>query len=140
MHDGLVMRYRTECVTDGLPPGEGLFLPCSFWLADNLVLQGRQQEARELFVHLLTLRNDVGLLSEEYDTATKRLAGNFPQAFTHVALLDTAFNLTRINKPATQRHTVSDLTRINKPATQRHTVSAAEIPSPSKKSPRSTKR
>ena len=78
---------------DGLPPGEGAFLPCTFWLADNLALHGRDDEARALFERLLALRNDVGLLSEEYDPHAGRLVGNFPQAFTHVALVNTARNL-----------------------------------------------
>lgn len=81
--DGFVLRYRTEKGTDGLPPGEGAFLPCSFWLADNYSLQGRDDEAKALFETLLALRNDVGLLSEEYDPRTGRLVGNFPQAFSH---------------------------------------------------------
>ena len=88
---------------DGLPPGEGAFLACSFWLVDAYVLQHRWQDARELFDRLLALRNDVGLLSEEYDPRTRRLVGNFPQAFTHVALVSSAFNLTRFEKPAEQR-------------------------------------
>jgi GH15 family glucan-1,4-alpha-glucosidase len=75
--DGLVRRYDSEAGIDGLPPGEGVFLPCSFWLADNLVLLGRRDEARALFERLLSLRNDVGLLSEEYDVENKRLIGNF---------------------------------------------------------------
>ena len=100
--DGLVMRYRTEQSADGLPQGEGLFLPCSFWLVDNLVLQGRHAEAEKLFARLVGLQNDVGLLSEEYDPAAKRLVGNFPQAFTHVALVNSARNLTG-DGPATRR-------------------------------------
>ncbi|MGR0185060.1 glycoside hydrolase family 15 protein [Azospirillum aestuarii] len=103
MQDGLVMRYRTERTDDGLPDGEGVFLACSFWLADVYVLQGRQAEAEALFNRLLALRNDLGLLSEEYDTTAKRLVGNFPQAFSHIALINTAFNLTRAEKPAEQR-------------------------------------
>jgi GH15 family glucan-1,4-alpha-glucosidase len=91
--DGLVMRYRTEETNDGLPPGEGLFLPCSFWLVDNLVQQNRTDEARELYVRLLGLANDVGLYSEEYDMKAGRLVGNFPQAFTHVAMVNSAFVL-----------------------------------------------
>jgi GH15 family glucan-1,4-alpha-glucosidase len=91
--DGFVMRYRTSTGVDGLPPGEGVFLPCSFWLADNYTLQNRHGEARTLFERLLSLRNDVGLLAEEYDPRARRLLGNFPQAFSHVALIRTAFNL-----------------------------------------------
>ncbi|HYZ42523.1 MAG TPA: glycoside hydrolase family 15 protein [Stellaceae bacterium] len=101
--DGFVMRYDTGEVQDGLPPGEGAFLACSFWLADNYVLQGRIDEACELFERLLSLRNDVGLLAEEFDPHQLRQVGNFPQAFSHVALVNTAFNLTRAQGPATQR-------------------------------------
>jgi GH15 family glucan-1,4-alpha-glucosidase len=79
-----------------MPHGEGQFLACSFWLADNYVLQGRQPEAEQLFLKLLEIRNDVGLLSEEYDPVGKRLLGNFPQAFSHVGLVNTAMNLGRI--------------------------------------------
>lgn len=97
VQDGLVNRYRTEAVgVDGLPPGEGVFLPCSFWLADALAMIDRQEEAEELFERLLSLRNDVGLLSEEYDPHARRLLGNFPQAFSHIALVDTASNLCRL--------------------------------------------
>ncbi len=95
LHEGLVSRYQTEPSVDGLPPGEGTFLPCSFWLADNYALMGRRAEAIELFEHLLSLRNDLGLLSEEYDTTAHRLVGNFPQAFTHIGLVNTAYNLSR---------------------------------------------
>ena len=101
--DGFVMRYDTGELVDGLPPGEGAFLACSFWLADNYVLQGRLDEARELFERLLSLRNDVGLLAEEYDPRLSRQVGNFPQAFSHVALVNTAYNLTRAQGPAQQR-------------------------------------
>jgi GH15 family glucan-1,4-alpha-glucosidase len=93
--DGLVLRYRSHEVADGLPPGEGVFLPCSFWLADVFVLQGKVDAGRELFERLLDLRNDVGLLSEQYDPLTGRLLGNFPQAFTHLALVNTAIILGR---------------------------------------------
>jgi GH15 family glucan-1,4-alpha-glucosidase len=103
MYKGLVLRYPTETGVDGLPPGEGAFLPCTFWLADNLALVGRNQEARDLFERLLTLRNDVGLLSEEYDPALRRQLGNFPQAFTHVSLVNTAHNLMPVKGPAEHR-------------------------------------
>jgi len=88
---------------DGLPPGEGTFLPCTFWFADNLALLGRTDEATEVFERLLGLCNDVGLLSEEYDPAGRRLLGNFPQAFSHVGLVNTALNLARVDGPAEQR-------------------------------------
>ena len=102
--DGFVMRYRTETGADGLPPGEGAFLACSFWLADCLHIQGRVEEARALFERLLSLRNDLGLLSEEYDPRAKRLVGNFPQAFSHLGLISTAMNLAGSDdSPAEQR-------------------------------------
>ena len=103
--DGLLLRYDTMAGEDGLPPGEGAFLACSFWLADNFVLQGRDADARALFEMLLSLRNDVGLLAEEYDPRARRMLGNFPQAFSHVALVTTALNLTRAaaTAPAKQR-------------------------------------
>jgi GH15 family glucan-1,4-alpha-glucosidase len=103
MADGLVFRYDTGSAVDGLPPGEGAFLACSFWLADNYVLLGRRDEARALFERLLALRNDVGLLAEEYDPRLRRMVGNFPQAFSHVALVDTALNLDHAARPAEQR-------------------------------------
>ena len=93
---GFVMRYAHDDRTpdfDGLPPGEGTFLACAFWLADNLALQGRIGEARDLFERLLAVRNDVGLLAEEYDEDHGRLVGNFPQAYSHVSLVNTAYNL-----------------------------------------------
>jgi GH15 family glucan-1,4-alpha-glucosidase len=93
VRNGLVLRYLTETGADGLPPGEGAFLACSFWLADNYLLQDRYDEARALFERLLALRNDVGLLAEEYDPAAGRQLGNFPQAFSHLALINTARNL-----------------------------------------------
>jgi len=101
--DGLVLRYRAHEADDGLPPGEGVFLACSFWLADNLCMQGRGDEAQETFERLLGLANDVGLLAEEYDPAGRRLLGNFPQAFSHVGLVNTAMNLYQHEKPAEQR-------------------------------------
>jgi len=103
MADGFVLRYRSESAPDGLPPGEGAFLACSFWLVDAYVLQNRWEEARALFDRLVGLSNDVGLLSEEYDPRSGRLVGNFPQAFTHVALINSAFHLTRATHPAEQR-------------------------------------
>ena len=103
IYKGLVLRYPTETGVDGLPPGEGAFVPCTFWLADNYALAGRTQEAQDLFLRLLDLRNDVGLLSEEYDPALRRQLGNFPQAFTHVSLVNTAHNLMPAKGPAEHR-------------------------------------
>jgi GH15 family glucan-1,4-alpha-glucosidase len=91
--DGFVQRYATRAEVDGLPPGEGAFLPCTFWLADNYALQGRREEARLLFERLLGLCNDVGLLAEEYHVEARRLVGNFPQAFSHIALINSACTL-----------------------------------------------
>ena len=93
--DGLVLRYRTDGTeaSDGLEGDEGAFLACSFWLVDNLALLGRYSEALALFERLLGICNDVGLLSEEYDVKDRRLVGNFPQAFSHVGLVNSAFNL-----------------------------------------------
>lgn len=91
--DGFVLRYRTESGADGLPPGEGAFLPCSFWLADCYAQQGRQDDAEALFERLLGLRNEIGLLAEEYDPHARRQVGNFPQAFSHLSLVNTALNL-----------------------------------------------
>ncbi len=102
-HDGLVLRYDTRLVDDGLPEGEGVFLPCSFWLADALQLLGDHDAACELFERLLALRNDVGLLSEQVDPGSGRLIGNFPQGFSHVALLNTAMNLSRTKGPPQRR-------------------------------------
>ena len=101
--DGFVLRYDPQARRDGVPEGEGAFLACSFWLADNLILLGRRRAARLLFERLLALRNEVGLLSEEYDPRAKRLVGNFPQAFSHIALIATACNLAHRLKPAKQR-------------------------------------
>ena len=103
MVDGFVLRYDSAVTDDGLPAGEGAFLACSFWLVDSYVQQNRFADARRLFDRLLALRNDVGLLSEGYDPRAGRLVGNFPQAFTHVALINSAFNLTRFEKPVDQR-------------------------------------
>ncbi|AKQ70206.1 Glucoamylase [Myxococcus hansupus] len=102
-YEGLVRRYHTHKTRDGLPPGEGVFLACSFWLADALAMMGREHEARERFEHLLSLCNDVGLLSEEYDPTARRMTGNFPQAFSHLALVGTAMNLARGDGPGQQR-------------------------------------
>jgi GH15 family glucan-1,4-alpha-glucosidase len=102
--DGFVRRYRTREDVDGLPPGEGAFLLCSFWLADNYALQGKVDAAMRLFERLLALQNDLGLLSEEYDPRAHRMLGNFPQAFSHVSLINTARNLTPgARGPARQR-------------------------------------
>jgi GH15 family glucan-1,4-alpha-glucosidase len=102
---GFVERYRMreQNEVDGLSGGEGAFLPCSFWLADALLMVGRRQEAQELFERLLGIRNDLGLLAEEYDPAEKRLLGNFPQAFTHVGLVNSAYNLSHHESPHRQR-------------------------------------
>ena len=103
--DGFVQRYSTDRpeTVDGLPGGEGAFLPCSFWLVDNLCLMGRTTEAAELFHRLLSVCNDVGLLSEEYDPSAGRLLGNFPQAFSHVGLINSALNLSPAGGPAHHR-------------------------------------
>jgi GH15 family glucan-1,4-alpha-glucosidase len=105
MDDGFVHRYATSptAKVDGLPAGEGAFLACTFWLADNYVLQGRREEARQVFERLLTVANDVGLMAEEYDPRARRLLGNFPQAFSHVSLINTAQNLVRERGPAKDR-------------------------------------
>jgi GH15 family glucan-1,4-alpha-glucosidase len=104
--DGFVKRYSTSEATrelDGLPPGEGTFLPCTFWLADAYAAQGRTEDARRLFERLLSLRNDVGLLAEEYDVAAGRMVGNFPQALSHIALINTALNLDNAQGPRRAR-------------------------------------
>jgi GH15 family glucan-1,4-alpha-glucosidase len=103
MRDGFVERYPTHPGIDGLPSGEGAFLACTFWLADNLLLLDRREEAERIFERLLSLCNDVGLLAEEYDCRNQRLVGNFPQAFSHVGLVNTACNLSRGLHPAENR-------------------------------------
>jgi len=103
LRDGFVIRYDTVSSDDGLPSGEGAFLACSFWLVDNYVLQGRLDDARGLFEKLVKLTNDVGLLAEEYDPVLKRQVGNFPQAFSHIALINSAYNLSRAYGPAAER-------------------------------------
>jgi GH15 family glucan-1,4-alpha-glucosidase len=104
LEGGLLRRYESDRHVDGLPEGEGVFLPCSFWLADNWALAGRKDDARRMFERLIGLCNDVGLLAEEYDPASKRLLGNFPQAFSHVSLVNTARNLTDTTPHARRRH------------------------------------
>jgi GH15 family glucan-1,4-alpha-glucosidase len=96
VQEGFVLRYQTsdDGSVDGLSGREGAFLACTFWLADCLHMIGRTNDAKETFERLLALRNDVGLLSEEYDPIAKRLVGNFPQAFSHVSLVNTAYRLT----------------------------------------------
>jgi GH15 family glucan-1,4-alpha-glucosidase len=103
IEDEFVMRYESEHAADGLPAGEGAFLACSFWLADNYILQGRYAEARKLFDRLLSRRNDVGLLAEEFDPLCGRMLGNFPQAYSHVGLINCALNLSRQKGPAEER-------------------------------------
>jgi len=102
--DGLIVRYPTVPEVDGLPSGEGAFLLCTFWLADVLASQGKEEEATALFESLLALRNDVGLLAEQYDAAAGRFLGNFPQAFSHVGLINTARHLSRPGGPPEDRH------------------------------------
>jgi GH15 family glucan-1,4-alpha-glucosidase len=103
VEDGLVLRYRPEETSDGLAGREGTFLVCSFWLADALCMIGRLDEAQALFENLLALRNDVGLLAEEYDPLARRQLGNFPQAFSHIGIVNTANNLVSARGPAEQR-------------------------------------
>ena len=101
--DEFVLRYETGDVDDGLPAGEGAFLACSFWLVDNYIMQGRYTQARQLFDRLLAHCNDVGLLSDEFDPVTGRMLGNFPQAYSHVGVINCALNLTRSTSPADER-------------------------------------
>jgi GH15 family glucan-1,4-alpha-glucosidase len=103
-----VLRYESEQAIDGLPAGEGAFFACSFWLVDNYVLQGRYDEARNLFERLLSRCNDVGLLAEEFDPLTGRMLGNFPQAYCHVGIINCALNLSRQKGPAEERAQVSE--------------------------------
>jgi GH15 family glucan-1,4-alpha-glucosidase len=102
-HNGTVRRYANRHEVEHLPPDEGAFLPCSFWLADNYALEGREAKARATFEQLVSLCNDVGLLAEEYDPGLKRQLGNFPQAFTHVSLISSACNLSLVRGPAHHR-------------------------------------
>ena len=103
VRDGFVARYQTDPEVDGLPPGEATFLLCSFWFVDNLVLLGRHDEAQQWFERLLSIRNDVGLLAEGFDPELRRLAGNFPQAFSHVGLINSAMNLSGARAAAAER-------------------------------------
>lgn len=103
MRDGFVARYDTATGDDGLPAGEGAFLACSFWLVDAYAMEHRLDEAEALFQRLVDIANDVGLLAEEYDTQRARMVGNFPQAFSHLSLVASAFNLAAVSKPAEQR-------------------------------------
>src|SRR5262249_21820158 len=102
---GFVLRYSPDQSqeVDGLPAGEGVFLPCTFWLADNYALAGRTDEARDVFERMLAITNHVGLLSEEYDPTARRILGNFPQAFTHVGLINAAHTHSHRTKPAEHR-------------------------------------
>ena len=110
LQDGFVLRYSTTDSKDGLPPGEGAFLACSFWLVDNWHMQDREDDAKAMFERLLSLRNDLGLLSEEYDPASKRMTGNFPQAFSHTALISSAMNIGRRGGPAQVREAEAQAT------------------------------
>lgn len=98
-----MLRYRSEATDDGLPPGEGAFLPCTFWLADALAMAGHEDEGRVVFERLIALANDVGLLSEEYDHRRRRLVGNFPQALSHIALVRSAYTLSRHGREEDRR-------------------------------------
>jgi len=98
-----VMRYSTASVDDGVGGNEGAFLVCSFWLTDAYAMIGRIDDATRLFERLLSLRNDLGLLAEEYDPVQRRLVGNFPQGFSHIGLINSAFNLVKAHGPAQQR-------------------------------------
>jgi GH15 family glucan-1,4-alpha-glucosidase len=112
--DGFVLRYNTHTSSDGLPAGEGAFLACSFWLVSNLAMIGRKEDAQRLFERLLTLSNDVGLLAEEYDVKKKRMVGNFPQAFSHIALIGAAYALEE--QAHARRHKAKALRPVTAPA------------------------
>jgi GH15 family glucan-1,4-alpha-glucosidase len=112
VNDEFVLRYETEDAIDGLPAGEGAFLVCSFWLVDNYILQGRYEEAQRLFNRLLSRCNDVGLLAEEFDPLNGRMLGNFPQAYSHVGLINCALNLSREIGPTEQRATSAEAPNI----------------------------
>lgn len=103
LRDGFLLRYDTGAADDGLPPGEGAFLACSFWLVDAWLMIGRHEDAQALFERLIAVRNDLGLLAEEFDPRANRLCGNYPQAFSHIGLINAAFNLSRAAKPTEQR-------------------------------------
>jgi GH15 family glucan-1,4-alpha-glucosidase len=120
MVDGLIRRYHTDEAADGLAGSEGVFLACSFWYVDNLALQGREPEARAMFERLLALANDVGLLAEEYDPVGHRQLGNFPQAFSHLALINSALNLDAAAASAVGRVTAARIgpTADNPPSTE----------------------
>jgi GH15 family glucan-1,4-alpha-glucosidase len=110
--DTFVLRYRSDAKLDGLPPGEGAFLACSFWLVSARVMHGRIDEAKALFERLLAVRNDLGLLAEEYEPRARRMVGNFPQAFSHLALVDAAVSLSNVGEnPAEHRVTPTRTTR-----------------------------
>ncbi|NYI98702.1 GH15 family glucan-1,4-alpha-glucosidase [Streptomonospora nanhaiensis] len=133
MSDGFVLRYTMDEHTaevDALPPGEGAFLPCTFWLADNLIMQGRVEEGRELFERLLGLCNDVGLLAEEYDPAAGRQVGNFPQALSHIALVNTAFHLRGDRGPIEQRAAAGRSGRGHASANEPSALAAGSRPEP----------
>ena len=106
--DTLIRRYDTDEADDGLPGGEGAFLLCSFWMVDALAMAGNYDEARRRFEHLLGLRNDVGLLSEQYDPMSQRMLGNFPQAYSHLGLIDSAYNLRAEGKGGPAQDRASD--------------------------------
>jgi GH15 family glucan-1,4-alpha-glucosidase len=122
VEDGLVLRYRPEQTEDGLPGEEGTFLVCSFWLADAYSMIGRPHDAEALFEYLLSLRNDLGLLAEEYHPRLQRQLGNCPQAFSHIGLINTAYNLRRVSGPAQQRADLGDCPLADRPASREASV------------------